>query len=644
MSWMARLYETYEQGMAKFKDTPQAMMPISHTPQNAHIEITLDEQGNFIDAKPLSKIQIVLQATEQSASRANALAPHPLADKIQYVAADYADYGGIKKAGFTHYRQLLSAWCESEFANPSAKIVLNYVSKGTVVADLIKKGVLHVENGTLLTQWQSEDEPPALFKILPKDKGVLDQGAALVCWKVDIAGKKHSETWSDPELQQQWIAFDSSNGDEQGLCLVKGEQAVLASNHPAKIRHSGDKAKLISANDSSGFTFRGRFTHKDQANAVSLEVTQKAHNALRWLVGNKNTSFRTGDQVYVFWALKGEAIPKPLAYSWDFDDDDEEQVVTDYSTDLGQTYAHKIRHRMGGYFTQGSLKVNDPICMMGLDSATPGRMSVTYYRETLAEEFVNTLARWQIDMAWPQRYKTKVNDKEKWVWGIRAPAPDKIWNAVYGDILKSSETLKKNLVERLLPCIIEGKPIPLDIVKYSFKRAVNRASYKQDETWLWEQNLGIACALHKGYCLRTPIEKHKQEYKVALEEDRTTRDYLYGRLLATAENIERFALNQAGENRNTTADRLMQRFAARPYSTWRNIELALQPYLQRLNNERTRGFFITLNKQLDEIQNLFSTETFIDDSPLKGEFLLGYHSQRLELLKSKTNTEEHKEG
>ena len=65
---------------------------------------------------------------------------------------------------------------------------------------------------------------------------------------------------------------------------------------------------------------------------------------------------------------------------------------------------------------------------------------------------------------------------------------------------------------------------------------------------------------------------------MTLETDRRTRDYLYGRLLAIAENIESRALFVARETRDTTAARLMQRFADRPYSTWRTIELALVPY------------------------------------------------------------------
>ncbi len=80
---------------------------------------------------------------------------------------------------------------------------------------------------------------------------------------------------------------------------------------------------------------------------------------------------------------------------------------------------------------------------------------------------------------------------------------------------------------------------------------------------------------------------------MALEEDRTSGDYLYGRLLAIADYIERKALQLGGEDRPTTAARLMQRFADRPFSTWRNIEIGLQPYMQRLQRSKKWGGFLT---------------------------------------------------
>lgn len=120
---------------------------------------------------------------------------------------------------------------------------------------------------------------------------------------------------------------------------------------------------------------------------------------------------------------------------------------------------------------------------------------------------------------------------------------------------------------------------------------------------------------------------------MALEEDRTTRDYLYGRLLALADSIEGYTLKLAGEKRETTAARLMQRFADRPFSTWRNIELALTPYKSRLRaSEKGAGFLWKREKLLDEIQCCFQTEDFTNDRALTGEFLLGYHCQRAALL------------
>lgn len=114
---------------------------------------------------------------------------------------------------------------------------------------------------------------------------------------------------------------------------------------------------------------------------------------------------------------------------------------------------------------------------------------------------------------------------------------------------------------------------------------------------------------------------------MALEPDRTTRDYLYGRLLAIAEHIEGRALYVAGEKRDTTAARLMQRFADRPYSTWKTIELALAPYKTRLRSQRA-GFLFEMEKLIDEVMTAFVGSEFTQDGQLAGEFLLAYHCQR----------------
>ncbi|MDQ7016893.1 MAG: type I-C CRISPR-associated protein Cas8c/Csd1 [Gammaproteobacteria bacterium] len=655
MSWMAKLYETYEAGMQLDLPDSDQLMPISHTLQNAHIKITLDVEGNFRRAEVLEKTQVVLPATEKSAGRSSGEAPHPLADKIQYVAKDYPDYGGKKKGYFNGYLEQLDKWCNSKYTHCKARAVKLYVEKGCVVKDLLESKVLFTdEEHSLLLSWpkSGECEAPKIFKVLPKEKGILDQGNALVCWSIEVPGEAVSNSWEDSSLQRAWVNYESESKGQIGLCYITGKNVPLAVNHPAKLRHTGDKAKLISSNDKSGYTFRGRFTDTKntiekqgtQSVGVSFDVTQKAHNALRWLISRQG--FRNGDQAIIAWAVSGEEIPEPMEDLWDAMPEEIQEVSLplpllenqiDHAKNLGQQFSIALGKYMAGY--QVKLQATDSIIIMGLDSATPGRMAITYYQEFFSDDYIERVSKWHNEFAWYQRHKVekdvgKKKPMSKTVWPVCAPSPRAIWEAIYGSTV--SDSLKKNTIERVLPCIVEARPFPQDLVEKAVRRASNRSAYKTDEQWLWEKHLGIACALYRGFCKRDP--KQNKEYTVGLEQDNTSRDYLYGRLLAIAERIEGVSLYVAGENRSTTAARLMQRFADRPSSTWRNIELALLPYIQRLKNNRA-GFLHNIQTLLDEVMVKFEEGEFLSDKPLSGEFLLAYHAQRFELRNKKQTNE-----
>ena len=639
MTWLKKLYDTYENAQRLELEADDALMPISHTLQNAHINITLDGEGRFKRAKVLEKTQVILPATESSAGRSSGEAPHPLADKLQYVAKDYTAFGGEKKNYFEGYLTQLNKWADSEFTHPSIKAVKNYVSQGTVITDLVAAKVCHIdEHGILLTSWESEGDQPLLMKGLPKDKGKFDQGNALVCWSVEIPGQEISQTWTDHSLQQAWINYDLSQGGAKAFCMVSGQDVPVASNHPAKLRNTGDKAKLISANDSSGYTFRGRFLESDQAATVGFEVTQKAHNALRWLISRQGS--RSGDQVIVSWAVSGKPIPQPFSDPDGWGDEDLDSIEPEFSgidhtIDLGHSFASTFKKKLAGYRSGKKLEPTDEIVVMALDSATPGRMAISYYRDFRPVEYFDNLQQWHLDFAWWQRASKDKQEHGKDKWFLSAPGLWAMLQAVYGDIIKSNESLKKNLAERMLPAIIEKRPPPKDVVQRAFHRAVARHSFKQDEQWLWEQNLGVACALYRGWHVRHPIKELRRNYAMALDLENHSRDYLYGRLLAVAENIEQFSLDKAGEGRSTTAARMMQRFADRPYSAWRTIELALQPYMQRLQNNAPQ-FLANRKKMLDEIQAAFDPQDFLKDKVLTGEFLLGFHCQRLALVQKKS--------
>ena len=657
MSWMQKLYRTYESILEQgITDDAEPLTPVGHTIQNAHIVIVIDGQGNFQTAHIMpSKTAILLPATESSENRTSGEAPHPLADKIQYVAKDYANYGGEKKAYFEGYLNQLKAWCESPFAHPKVQAVLHYVAKGRVVADLVEAGIFQLDSGgKVLNKWEAEGDAPPIFSVLPKTKGEIEFGSALVFWQVEIPGDVHSQTWTDKTIQKSWADYAASEKAEKGFCLVEGKEAVISTMHPAKLRHTGDKAKLISSNDTAGYTFRGRFATVEEAASVSA----KAHSALRWLISRQG--IRNGDQVTVAWAISGKPVPSPMKdisneIDWDnldisaVENPDEfssqtssETPPPDWSVNIGQAAAEIIKKKLHGY--QAELKDLEQISLIMLDSATPGRMALTYYQEFLPADYFANLDAWIDDFSWYQRYSIDVQSGKKTdkrtQWRFVPPSPYSIADAVYGKSL--SDTLKKQLYARLLPVIAGGTsvPIPEDLVQKSFQVVCNPNGC---ENWEWQRNIGVACALYKGWRARHHDLSQRRTYPMSLDTQNRSRDYLYGRLLAVAENTESYALYLAGEKRATTAERYMQRFAEHPFATWRNIELALKPYQERLrNNGKDTG-----TQAIGEIMELFETDDFSRDDKLSGEFLLGYHCQKMEIARriaelsdKKTKTDE----
>lgn len=616
MSWIQKLYETYECCASQsYPSSEVVLTPLYHVVQQAHIEIALDGKGNFRRASVIDKENTVIPATEKSATaRTSAVVPHPLCDHVKYCAGDYKEDGASHNGYFESYLESLREWCASSGSHPKAVAILKYVEKKTVLHDLIKESVMPVDSkGHVLRTWKSKENKPQLLKQLTPDRGMYKPQNALIRWRVEIPSDPVSEVWKDATLQDAWIRRCTASEETKAvdLCMVTGVKRTLATKHPNRLRSGKDNAKLISnkKEEDSDFIYLGRFLQASHAAGVGIEVSQKAHSALQWLI--KRQGFHNGDQAIVAWAVSGKEIPDPFKNSAALLglETHKPEIANQSLGDAGQTFALHLNKYIAGYRT--TLGATNDIVVMALDSATPGRMAITYYRELTGSEFLDRVRTWHEAFAWHQNYPKALKF-------VGAPSPKDIAEAAYGrakdDGLKK---LHKATVERLLPCIIDGQHIPRDLIEATIHRTCNRVSL---DDWEFEKNLGIGCALFRGYF-------KERSYKMALERDRTARDYLYGRLLAVADHIEGRALHLAGENRETSAARLMQRFADHPYSTWRNIELSLSPYKNRLRTKRP-SFLNEMERQLDEINGKFQAEHFVDDRRLSGEFLLGYHCQR----------------
>ena len=319
MSWLPKLLATYDECKGKEPQGCAPLMPICHSTQNAQIEIVLDGAGRFRRAAVLEKAQGVtlIPCTEASGGRSGKKpVNHPLHDKLQYLAQDFTPLGGEVTIGFAKdpveplrdYLKSLSDWFSAD-PHPKLQAIKTYVQGGRVIADLIQAGILPVgEDGKLLKEWGADKaSAPAIFKVLAPQQSPDD---AFVRWRVEVGDDPNSVPWTDESLIASWIRHYQRTQEKTGFCMATGQQAALAVQHPAKLRHGGDKAKLISANDSSGYTYRGRFINDEEALGVGFVATQKAHNALRWLI--ERQGYRNGDQVFVAWEPTGTPIPDPM--------------------------------------------------------------------------------------------------------------------------------------------------------------------------------------------------------------------------------------------------------------------------------------------------------------------------------------------
>lgn len=629
MSYLQALYETYEQNLDSV-GVPQIktlrnnqtisymLLPISHTTQTAHIEMTVDLQGNLYDATVVQKENTVLPFTEESGSRAGSnFVPHVLHDKLMFVAKDYATYVDVdekKRVAQAAYLKQLADWCESEQSHPFIEAIYQYVKKGTVMTDLIEQGILHIDaNGQLLKKWNGDlNERPEIFGVIASE-----QEAAFVRFNVHIPGDVVQPIWRNTEIFDAYSRYYNTKLKDADVCYVTGQHLPRSERHPNKLRNSGDKAKLISANDASGFTFRGRFSSSLQAANISYEASQKAHNALKWLIERQGTAI--DGRVFLVWGTKNLDIPaahedlSDLEFEWDqYDFEADYEQLEAKKIDLKEDLARQQKALLAGLSKRIHVdeQTNETVYILTIDAATPGRLAILYFRSYNTKLYFEQLSNWHVKTSWRH-----TRGKDKVFYG--APSFYSIAHAAYGP--RPSDKVVKGVMERLLPCVLDQRKIPLDIIKSAMMRASNPQYFS--ENWEWEQTLAVACAL-----VRNLYEQ--EEYTVALDVTCKDRDYLFGRLLAVADVLERRALGE--EKRATNAMRYMSSFQSNPYRTWSTIQKAIQPYQMRLG-EKGNDY----SRLIDVIASEIPFEQF-NNTPLSGKYLLGYYSQRQDLYTKKS--------
>lgn len=617
VSWTDELYKIYEfNSDREFGENEPVMLPVAHSTANAQIEIMLDLEGNFKGAKTVEKSDAVtvIPATEDSATRSSGICAMPFADKLIYIAGDYSTYADGKKADnsghFINYMNQLRKWMAGEYSHPFVRALYKYLDKKCLISDLVSAGVIKI------------DEVSGKFKEKEKIASIAqeDSFVRIIIFTNDSVVK----TWKDRSLQDSFISFNSSLMGEKQLCYASGEYVPSTYKHPSKIRNSGDKAKIMSANDESGFTYRGRFANKEQAVSVGYEYSQKIHNALRWLREKQGKNIDS--LTVIVWASAMQDIPD-TSESF-FDDSFFDDLTDEKSADIPSTmplYMDMLNKRIFG--VRERLEPNTKVMIMGLDAATTGRINISMYSELESSQYLRNIEKWHSETAWLRFYgksKKKIINSFS-VYDIVRYA----FGTEQGAFIDCDKKLMRDNILRLLNCITNGAKLPSDIVNALYQKASNPLAYENN--YNHRSVLETACGM-----IRKNIIDGKGDVSMAYDPNITDRSYLFGCLLAIADKAESEAYDEQERNvRVTNARRYWNAFSQRPYMTWGIIEERLRPYMDKLGKAQVK-----YSKWINDITAKMDEKTFMNNNRLEPLYLLGYHHFTEYMYNGNTNKEE----
>ena len=568
-------YDCHASYAGLLREGHETLAPVSHILTSAQIEITLDQDGNFVDGRAVDKTEpkIVIPVTEESGGRTSAPCAHPLCEQLGYLA----DYDEKKHA---LYVDQLADWADSPYGHPKLRPILAYVTSGTILTDLTRSSVIQLDE-----------------KGRPKDE------KALVRWRVvglDTTG--NTACWTDQSLFRAFIDYYRTKTEQQAqtLCMIGGDLSRPASQHPKGIIPlCGGNAKLISSNDSSGFTYRGRFSEDWQAATVSYEASQKAHNALRWLAAEQGAQVVHGGRAFLCWNPQGKKV---CGVTGPFRIDAE--PITEPTE-----YQAALQKILLGY--KAALPDNAGVVIAAFDAATTGRLSMTYYNELLGSDFLERLYDWDASCCWPNRRGA--------IW---SPSLPQIVNCAFGtqqgQFLKTDDRVLKQQMQRLVSCRVDRARLPADLKQALVQRASRPLAY---EKAVREKILFTACAVSRKYY----FDRNKEECHMELDPGKHDRSYQFGRLLAVLEKVERDTYG-SDEVREPNAIRQQSVFCQRPLYAASNIEKQLErAYFPRLR-PGTRAFYKNLISQIMEEIHRFPDSQW--NQPLADTYLMGYYLQR----------------
>lgn len=569
------------------------------------IELLLSKESDLLEARVLPEGETIqFPVTEDSVARSSGVAPHPLVDSASYVIQD-----GEKRSAA--YMEQMENWLAYD-ANDYVKIIRDFLKKPGML-DAIKEKIKDSE----------EDEE----KKSKKSAASIDFEKVFFTFSIEnYEGMKNVSVSENAALQGRYKAYveylNANDPEKEKItCNLSGKEDYLCIKHQPLM----GTARLVSQITANDENYRGRFTTADQSIKIGMETSQKIHLMAKYLLSGQGTRRWLGEQAnMVSW------FSDDLSNAAEFNPTKSAEVASSVKNRLlamkqeksdTSMIADEMTEDIVKSFMSGNRMFSDDATyyIAIFDKVSNGRVAAKYFRSLSASRLKENLVAWQEKYHW-WGFSNENRDKEF------TPSPRRMVLAAYGverdgmlEIAKND--FLKNQYQNIVTALVEGRAVPRNFEKALALNIRHRQNY--DKTWMEVLFCALAVLKDKGG-IKDPM----------LNRENTDRSYLFGRLLASFEYLEKSTFGEK-DGRSTNAEKMWTSYTNHPATMMLRLRNLMKPYerkLERSDETLKRMAYFNATREIREATNLLHESYDMDsvevNRPLDYGFIFGYEAQR----------------
>lgn len=569
------------------------------------IELLLSKESDLLEARVLPDGETIqFPVTEDSVARSSGVAPHPLVDSATYVIQD-----GEKRS--TAYMKQMENWLAYD-ANDYVQIIRDFLKKPGML-EAVKKKLKDSEEG-------GEEKSKNSAKSIDFEKVFFTFSIE------NYEGMKNvsvSENTALQERHKDYMEYQNAQdpSKEKITCNLSGKEDYLCIKHQPLM----GTARLVSQITANDENWRGRFTMADQNIKLGMGTSQKIHLMAKYLLSGKETRRWLGEQAnMVSWFSNdlSNAVAFDPSKSAEMPAGIFEKLLAEQKDESdAPAIADEITENIVKSFTNGKRLFSDDATyyIAIFDKISNGRVAAKYFRSLSGSRLKDNL------VAWQEKYHWRGFSKDNWDKEF-TPSPRRMVLAAYGverdgmlEIAKND--FLKNQYQNIVTALVEGRAVPRNFEKALAVNIRHRQNY--DKTWMEVLFCALAVLKDKGG-MKNPM----------LNRENTDRSYLFGRLLASFEYLEKSTFSK-GDERSTNAEKMWTSYTNHPATMMLRLRNLMIPYerkLERSDEALKRMAYFNAMREIREATNMLHESYNMDsvevNRPLDYGFIFGYEAQR----------------